>query len=100
MSLLRLLVLLALLAAPFGRMAAAEAAPHSVPMAGHCDTMPEPDSGGADRSIDCAIACAMLAYAGGAALQGPAPGAPAPLSLVRAGLSGLHPEADPPPPRS
>lgn len=84
-------------------MAAAEAmtAPHGAPMAmaGHCDTVPGPDSDGADRSIDCAIACAMLAHAGGTALKMPIPGTPAPLSLARAGLSGLHPEADPPPPR-
>lgn len=105
MSLLRLLVLIALLAAPFGRIAAAEAttAPHGAAMAmagGHCDTMPKSDSGGPDRSIDCMIACAMLAHSGGTALRMPAPGAPAPLGLARAGLSGLHPEADPPPPRS
>lgn len=105
MSLLRLLILIALFTAPFGRIAAAEAmtTPHGAAMAmagGHCDTMPKPESGGADRSIDCMIACAMLAHPGSAALHIPPPGASAPLSVARAGLSGLHPEADPPPPRS
>ena len=104
MSLLRLLVLLVLLAAPFGRMAAAEAMtmPQHAQMAmagGHCDTMPAPEPGDADRSIDCMIACAMLAHADGPSLQAPLPTASAPLRRVPAGLSGLHPEADPPPPR-
>ena len=100
---IRLLVLLALLAAPFGRMAAAEAMtmPHHPAMtmaAGHCDTMPASDSGDFDRSIDCMIACAMMAHAEAPALQ-PPPAASAPVSVLRAGLAGLHPEADPPPPR-
>ena len=103
MKLLRLLVLLALLAAPFGRMAAAEAMTmpeHSaMAMPGHCDPMPVSDQGDADRAIDCMIACAAMADAMGPALLAPLPTVSAPVSSSRAGLSGLHPEADPPPPR-
>lgn len=104
MSLLRLLVLIALLAAPFGRMAAAEAMtmPHHAPAAmtgGHCDTMPAPAPGDSDRSIDCMIACAMLAHLEAPDLPAPLPAVSAPTALVPAGLAGLHPEADPPPPR-
>lgn len=103
MKLLRLLVLLALLVAPFGRMAAAEAMTmpeHSaMAMPGHCDPMPAPDPGDEERSIDCMIACAAVTGAESPQLRAPRPAASLPVGLVRTGLSGLHPEADPPPPR-
>ena len=103
MKLLRLLVLLALLAAPFGRMAAAGAMTMpdhaAVAMPGHCDPMPVSDQGDADRAIDCMIACAAVTGADSPQLRAPRPAASRPVGLVRTGLSGLHPEADPPPPR-
>jgi hypothetical protein len=101
--LLRFLVLLALLFSPFGRMAAAEAMmPHHQQMSmagGHCDPMPAPDRGDEERSIDCMIACAAVTGAESPQLRAPRPAASRPVGLVLAGLSGLHPEADPPPPR-
>jgi hypothetical protein len=105
--LLPLLTLLALLVAPFGRIAAAEAMmmPHQ-PMAataGHCRDMAMPAQHQGDRthkaSIDCLVACAAMATAEGFSLaQGVAPiSLPGRFALPES--SGLHPEADPPPPR-
>ena len=105
--LLPLLILLALLVAPFGRIAAAEAM--MVPqqpmaaMAGHCDDMAMPAQHHGDRthkaSIDCLVACAAMTTAEGVSLaQGVAViSLPAQFALPQ--FSGLHPEADPPPPR-
>ncbi|HEX8641243.1 MAG TPA: hypothetical protein VF704_08805 [Allosphingosinicella sp.] len=102
--LLPLLVMLALLFAPFGRVAAAEAmaapAHHAMAAAGHCDKMPVPDDPDSDTAaVDCAMACAAVAPPAAPAL------APAPLP-VRPGsatffatFSGVTPASDPPPPR-
>ena len=104
---LSLAMLLALLIAPFGRMAAAEAAtmPHGqapTAMAGHCSDMPAPDPdepGHGTMTIDCLVACATIATPDAPALAAilfsPATPEPGRLAL----FIGLHPEADPPPPR-
>lgn len=102
--LLPLLTLLALLVAPFGRMAAAEAMvmPHhqAAAMPGHCDEMPAGDEDGADKTaIDCMIACAAMAVAETPNLVASPDVAPAPISLTLPDLPGLNPEAEPPPPR-
>jgi hypothetical protein len=103
-SLTPLLVFLALLAAPFGRMGVAEAAMphHAAPMAmsGHCADMPAPEPGKPARAmIDCMMACAAvtaesLAEIAHAALD-PVVIAPRPLLS----LHGIQPEAADPPPR-
>ena len=103
--LLPLLALIALLVAPFGRMAAAEASamPHhgaAAPAASHCPDMPAPDGGdGSQSSIDCMIACAAVTAADAPALA-PAPPSRAVTAIRRVvRFSGLNPQADPPPPR-
>ncbi len=101
--LLPLLALLALLVAPFGRMAAAEAmaapAHGAMTTSGHCDDAPGPGHDEANKSIDCMIACAVMAPADAPALEA-APPAAAPLEAgALAAFFGFHPEADPPPPR-
>lgn len=101
--LLPLLAMLALVASPFGRMAAAEAmvAPHhqAAAMAGHCPDMPAQDDGAAPQAIDCMIACAAMAGA-----DAPAFGEPQAMPAAEAHFAppvsaGLHPESEPPPPR-
>ena len=99
-----LLALLALLVAPFGRMAAAEAMtmPHAAPMAmaGHCDDMPQPDQDKMGKSaIDCMIACATLAAVSAPAMEMAEPEivSPQPRAVFR--FAGISLEADPPPPR-
>jgi len=99
-----LLALLALLVAPFGRMAAAEAMamPHHAPaaMAGHCDDMPAPDEDGTGKAaVDCMTACAVMTPSEAPALTASPPVRSMPASFAVPGFSGLHPEADPPPPR-
>ena len=102
--LLPLLTLLVLLAAPFGRMAAAEAMPtahHGVAAAtpGHCHDVPPPAEDEPGRAIDCMLACAVMAPAEAP----PAPRAPAaaaaPDRIALRDLPGISPEAEPPPPR-
>ena len=105
--LLPLLTLLALLVAPFGRIAAAEAM--MVPqqpmaaMSGHCDDMPAPAQHRGDRthkaSIDCLVACAAMATAENVPLVQNFAVVSMPAGYVLPEFSGLHPEADPPPPR-
>lgn len=98
-----LLILFALVAAPFGR---AQAAPvHAAPamtatMAGHCDPVapsaPAPAHHGA--SIDCTIACAAMPVTDAAI----APLAITPAAAVTPlefALHGIRPAFDPPPPR-
>lgn len=98
-----LLILIALIAAPFGR---AQAAPvHAAPtmattMAGHCDPVapsaPAPAHHGA--SIDCTIACAAVPASNAAF----APHAITPIAAVTPlefVLHGIRPAFDPPPPR-
>lgn len=103
-SLTPLFVLLALLAAPFGRMGMAEAAMphHAAPMAmsGHCADMPTPEPGKpAKAAIDCMMACAAVTTESSAemihAALDPVVAAPRPLLS----LHGIQPEAADPPPR-
>ena len=113
---LRLLLLAALLLAPLGRIGIAQAmaAPAGAgPMAGHCAEMPAaapahhgsghhqkaPDRDGEAMAVDCMIACAAMAVAPDPFVA-PPPGAVAVPSLsFLPGLTGIRPEADPPPPR-
>ena len=105
--LLPMLTLLALLVAPFGRVAAADAMnPHrqtAASMAGHCDDMPAPRSHRGDRphkaTIDCLIGCAAMATAEPAPLVGARASVALPATFALPAFSGLHPEAEPPPPR-
>ena len=101
---LPLFAMLALLIAPFGRMAAAEAMamPHHAPeaVASHCAGESEPDGDKSEPSaIDCLIACAAMAPA--AAMSFTPLAAPTGLhgALPVAAYAGVRHEADPPPPR-
>ena len=112
---LRLLLLAAMLLAPLGRIAISQAmaAPAGAQMAGHCAGMPAaapshhqgghhqkaPARNGEGVAVDCMIACAAMATA-------PEPFIPpAPVQVAQVGatilssLTGIQPEADPPPPR-
>ena len=101
---LPLLAMLALLIAPFGRMAAAEAMtmPHHAPetMASHCAGESQPDGDqGQPTAIDCLIACAAMAPAGDSSYQPlPVPAATH-VALPVLAWTGIRHEADPPPPR-
>jgi hypothetical protein len=101
--LVQLFVLAALLLAPFGRigMAQAEAMPdRGSTMAAHCAGQPMPDSDKGHRmGIDCMIACAVVAPAAAFALAPRAVAEPAPVTMPTFLLTGIRPEADPPPPR-
>ena len=105
--LLPLLTLLALLVAPFGRIAAAEAMmmpqPPMAAMSGHCDDMPAPAQPRGDRthkaSIDCLVACAAMATAEAVCVVETAAATSPPASFALPEFFGLHPEAEPPPPR-
>ncbi len=96
--------MLALLFAPFGRMAAAEAmaapAAHHMTAGGHCQDMPAPeDPESTPTAIDCAVACAVVAPPCAPAVAA-APRLVQPQAGARlATFSGVKPEADPPPPR-
>lgn len=100
--LLPLLILAALVLAPFGRIGAAEARPighhEAMQMAGHCADGPAPADGNR-MPIDCMIACAAMTGAAPPLPMAPPAGeaAPAPNALVH--LAGVRPEAEPPPPR-
>lgn len=106
---LRLLLLAALLLAPLGRIGVAQAmaAPGGMTMA-HCADMPAPASGHhrqapnrdeGKMAVDCMIACAAMATAP-APFVAPAPAAVAlPIPSLSSSLTGIQPEADPPPPR-
>lgn len=100
-----LALLLALMLAPLGRMGMAEAAamPHHAPemaMAGHCADMPSPAPEKSDKmAIDCAIACAGVAAMEVAVPLPITPARVAPRPLAPTTFAGIHPEADPPPPR-
>lgn len=101
--LLSLLALIAVAVAPFGRMAAAEAAvpSHHMTMTapGHCDDSPAPDGDNAGKTLDCLTACASLAAVEAAALAILVHPPAAAVALPTAGAAGLVPEAEPPPPR-
>lgn len=100
---LPLIALLALVLAPFGRMAAAEAiAPshhQTMTAPGHCDDMPAPAKGKAGKTLDCLTACASLAAADSASLSAPIAMPAALRAAVPADAAGIEPEAEPPPPR-
>lgn len=102
--LLPLLVLLALLVAPYGRMQAqAATAHHAAPMAaaGHCEPAPAkaptPTHHG---SIDCMIACAGMPAVESALAGPPLPPVTAMIAPPAAMLDGILPQFDPPPPRA
>ena len=100
--LLPLLVLLALVIAPFGRVAVAEAKtiPHPMPsaMASHCPGQPMPDGDKGGRvAIDCMIACAAMASAAAPFLAPPPAAEAAPVAIPSFLPAGIRPEADPPP---
>ena len=106
MTLRRLLTLLALVAlavSPFGRMAAAEAM--AVPehrmtaAAGHCDEQPAPEDRTHPAGIDCLVACAAMAAAAEVAVPAAHVVAAEPQATTLPDFIGLHPEAEPPPPR-
>lgn len=97
------LILLALLAAPFGRQAAQAAVHDSTPgaMAGHCDPAPKqtpaPAHGG---SIDCMIACAATPPLEAGQIPALLPhDAAVPVAERVAAIAGLNHAAEPPPPR-
>lgn len=107
---LRLLLLAAMLLAPLGRLGMAQAMPGAA-MTGDCATMamasshpgahhrqaPAPD--GEKMAVDCMIACAAMATAPAPFVTPPPAAAARPEPLGLASLTGIMPEADPPPPR-
>ncbi len=112
---LRLLLLAAMLLAPLGRIGIAQAMARPAAagvMAGHCAEMPAgapvhhpgshhqkaPAGNGEGMAVDCMIACAAMAAAPEPFVAPPAAAALPILSFVP-GLTGIRPEADPPPPR-
>jgi hypothetical protein len=101
---LRLLLLLALMLAPLGRLGMAEAS--AAPAAsGHCAEMPAQRRGKAPQPDPVAIDCAMVCAATLTALPAPLPSMPLPVRagtprlLAHARLGGLHTDAELPPPR-
>ena len=114
---LRLLLLAAMLLAPLGRMGIAQAmaAPASAPaaMAGHCADMPAaspahrtarhhqngPQQNDERMAVDCMIACAAMTSAPAMFFAPPPAPAAMPGTLLPASLTGIRPEAEPPPPR-
>lgn len=104
---LPLLAVLALLLAPFGRAAAAEAMAASghtpAGSASHCRQMPSenPVHDGQDHrgTIDCLIACAVVAAEDSPSLAARPAAASAKMARALPTFTGLHPESDPPPPR-
>jgi hypothetical protein len=107
--LFRFLMLLALLVAPFRMIGAHEAMAAPAPQAGAhhmsvdravpCGSEGMPSNQRDGASIDCAIACSVVATMAAEADVRPvctAIPSPAPLAIP---LHGLHPESDPPPPR-
>jgi hypothetical protein len=97
--LVQLVILAALLLAPFGRIGMAQAS-HGMAVVAHCAGQPLPDRDKGHRTtVDCLIACAAMAPADAPfALPSHAPEA-APAARPVSILSGVQPEADPPPPR-
>jgi hypothetical protein len=113
---LRLLLLAALLLAPLGRigMAQAMAMPASgAAMPGHCAGMPAaapahrqgahhsntPQKPDERMAVDCMIACAAMAPAPAPIMAPPPVAAFVPGAILLTSLSGIRPEAEPPPPR-
>lgn len=103
-SILRFLVLLAFVVAPFGRIGIAQAMamPHQMTpaMAAHCAGQPIPDQDKDEGvAIDCMIACAAMAPPLASFPAPPPEAAPAPAAVPLSLRPGLDPGADPPPPR-
>jgi hypothetical protein len=102
--LLRYLLLIALMLAPFGRLSVAEAKamPHHdmAKMASHCPDQPAPggDKGGR-ASLDCMIACAAMISAPAAFILPSPPAQVVAATIALPILTGIRPEAEPPPPR-
>jgi hypothetical protein len=97
---LQLLVLAALMLAPFGRIGMAEAQAMPQMMAAHCGDhpMPGPIRGHA-MSVDCTIACAAMASPVAPGVTPPQAAAALLIAAPIPFLAGVRPEADPPPPR-
>ena len=107
----------ALLLAPLGRigLAQAMAAPATAgAMAGHCAEMPAepaaaphhgthhqpaPAGGSEGMAVDCMIACAALAAAPDLFVVPRPVAMTLPAATFLSSLTGIQPEADPPPPR-
>jgi hypothetical protein len=100
--LVQLLLLIALAAAPFGRIGASQAmTERAMTMAAHCAGQPMPAGDKSHRmAADCMIACAAMAPAPSPLALPPPALASAPTDLPLSRLSGIRPEADPPPPRT
>jgi hypothetical protein len=108
---LRLLLLAAMLLAPLGRIGVAQAmaAPSATGiMMAHCAGMPAPmpahhrQAPGPDSekmAVDCMIACATMAPPPAPFITPPPAETALPLVSFLSSLSGIQPEADPPPPR-
>lgn len=104
---LPLLILVALVVAPFGHMAAAEAMTpsHHSAMAtpAHCPEMPAPAPHKGDRTdkamIDCQAACAAMATLQAPDLPVPPAATSSRVTLPIPLFAGLQPEAETPPPR-
>lgn len=109
--LVRILTILAMLVAPLGMMGGHAAMAMPVPAqpamdhmaamstAGHCADMDKQSEDQRGSGIDCMIACSALPSAESEIAAHPlAATVVQPIPLVE-GLSGLHPESDPPPPR-
>jgi len=107
---LRLLLLAAMLLAPLGRVGVAQAlaAPAAAGMTmAHCAGMPAapahhrkmPAPDGEKMAVDCMIACAAMAPAPAPFVVPPVAVVALPTTSFLQSLVGIHPEADPPPPR-
>jgi hypothetical protein len=108
---LRLLLFAALLLAPLGRIGIAQAmaAPSATGMTmAHCAGMPAPAPGhhqkapgpqGERMAVDCMIACAAMTTAPAPCVTPPPAAVALPTVAIQSSLSGIQPEADPPPPR-
>ena len=113
---LRLLLLAAMLLAPLGRIGIAQAMAMPAPgaaMMGHCADMPAaapahhqgdrhqnpPQKDGERMAVDCMIACAAMAPAPAPLVAPPPVAAFVPGATILTSLTGIRPEADPPPPR-
>ena len=100
---LRLLTLVALVLMPLGMGAASAAPARHAPMAattGHCSEQgSKPADQSSDQTIDCAMACSMLATTE-PGVEEPAPslGLPSSRPLTERG-TGLHPDTATPPPK-
>jgi hypothetical protein len=101
--LVQFLVLIALALSPFGRIGVSQAMTGHGPMAmaGHCAGQPMSDGDKGHRmAVDCMIACAAMAAAPSPFALPPPIHACMPIAAPMTRLTGIRPEADPPPPRT